>query len=446
MNLTESIRVALENLRANRLRAVLTMLGIIIGISAVITITTIGSSLQDTIAATMRQMGGANLLNGYVEAVMPEFETEEEWENWIAPEMGPEDQLTYEILSDYREAFADRVSHIIITEELPGGESAGSQGTSPVRIMGVTPGYMDVSKITLLAGREISDQDNRQAKAAAVVSDLYVKYAWGGENPIGQEMEVVTEDGTIYPFYIAGVYRYDAARMGGLGESKPERKIETPILVPYTYAAALNQDSTSGGGVSFFQIATTEKADPAIVAEQTQDYFNRGIYAGNEDFQVYCHDMEAELGQIEGVLGALTAAISVIAAISLLVGGVGVMNIMLVSVVERTREIGIRKALGAKNKSIRRQFLMEAVVICLLGGVIGIVCGLLMGSLLVKLASALLLQNQENLGLMMTVTLSPPVPAIVISVAFSVAIGLIFGYYPAKRAANMSPIDALRYE
>ena len=207
MNLTESIRLALENLKANRLRAFLTMLGIIIGISAVITITTIGSSLQATIAATMRQMGGANLLNGYVEAVMPEFETEEEWENWIAPEMGPEDQLTYEILSDYREAFADRVSHIIITEELPGGESAGSQGTSPVRIMGVTPGYMDVSKITLLAGREISDQDNRQAKAAAVVSDLYVKYAWGGENPIGQEMEVVAEDGTIYPFYIAGVYR-----------------------------------------------------------------------------------------------------------------------------------------------------------------------------------------------------------------------------------------------
>ena len=157
-------------------------------------------------------------------------------------------------------------------------------------------------------------------------------------------------------------------------------------------------------------------------------------------------DMASELSTIDQVLNVLTIAISVIAAISLVVGGVGVMNIMLVSVVERTREIGIRKAMGAKNRNIRRQFLTEAVVICLMGGAIGIAIGIFNGFLLSKIAAALLVQYEQELGAALTITVSPSLTAIVISVIFSMLIGIVFGYYPAKRAANMSPIDALRYE
>ena len=149
-------------------------------------------------------------------------------------------------------------------------------------------------------------------------------------------------------------------------------------------------------------------------------------------------DMASELSTIDQVLNVLTIAISVIAAISLVVGGVGVMNIMLVSVVERTREIGIRKAMGAKNRNIRRQFLT--------GGAIGIAIGIFNGFLLSKIAAALLVQYEQELGAALTITVSPSLTAIVISVIFSMLIGIVFGYYPAKRAANMSPIDALRYE
>ena len=150
--------------------------------------------------------------------------------------------------------------------------------------------------------------------------------------------------------------------------------------------------------------------------------------------------------QFDTILGFITIFISFVAAISLLVGGIGVMNIMLVSVTERTREIGIRKALGAKNKSIRRQFMTEAVVICLMGGVIGIVIGILNGFLLSQVAGMLVSSYEQELGSMLHVTVSPSITAIIISVVFSMLIGVVFGYYPAKRAANMSPIDALRYE
>lgn len=175
-------------------------------------------------------------------------------------------------------------------------------------------------------------------------------------------------------------------------------------------------------------------------------YFATNVYNTNENFRLNCYDMDSELGNMESVLNVLTIAISVIAAISLIVGGVGVMNIMLVSVVERTREIGIRKALGAKNRSIRRQFLMEAVVICFTGGIIGIASGIINGFLLARVAATFLVNSQTGLGSFLRITVAPSVPAIVISAVFSVLIGMIFGYYPAKRAAAMQPVEALRYE
>ena len=186
--------------------------------------------------------------------------------------------------------------------------------------------------------------------------------------------------------------------------------------------------------------------DATQLSKDMAAYFDTKYFSDTGNFELQSYDMASELGQIDQVLNVLTIAISVIAAISLIVGGVGVMNIMLVSVVERTREIGIRKALGAKNKSIRRQFMTEAVVICLMGGVIGILIGVLNGFILAKVAGVLVTNYQPDLSGMLNITVSPSVSAIVISVVFSLLIGIIFGYYPAKRAANMSPIDALRYE
>ncbi len=451
MNLTESIRLSFESLKSNKLRSFLTMLGIIIGISAVITITTIGNSLQKTIATTMRELGGTNLIYAYVNAITPDFETDEEWANWQYPEMTNDEKLTYERLSTFQEDFSDRVASVIVEESLvSSATSTGEKDTSNVSVTGVTPGYLDSSKLTLIAGRDISDADNKNVKATAVVSDLYVKYAWGGQNPIGKQISVQSsDDGTVQKFYVIGVYHYDAIKQGGgsgLDTKTPEKKITTPIYIPYTYASENNKANGMDYDLQSFQVMAKDGTDTTQLSQDIVDYFNTNYFNANGNFEMQSYDMSSEMSQIDQVLKVLTIAISVIAAISLIVGGVGVMNIMLVSVVERTREIGIRKALGAKNKSIRRQFMTEAVVICLMGGVIGIVIGVLNGFILSQVAGVLVANYEQELASMLHVTVSPSITAIIVSVVFSMLIGVVFGYYPAKRAANMSPIDALRYE
>lgn len=449
MNLTESIRLSFESLKSNKLRSFLTMLGIIIGISAVITITTIGNSLQKTIATTMRELGGTNLIYAYVNAITPDLETEEDWENWQYPEMTNDEKLTYDRLSTFQKEFSDRVASVIVEESLlTSATSTGEKDTSNVSVTGVTPGYLDSSKLTLLAGRDISDADNTKVKATAVVSDLYVKYAWGGQNPIGKQISVQSsDDGTVQKFYVIGVYHYDAIKQGGSVDNKtPEKQITTPIFVPYTYASENNKANGMDNDLQSFQVMAKDGTDATQLSQDMIDYFNTNYFNANGNFEMQSYDMSSEMSQINQVLKVLTIAISVIAAISLIVGGVGVMNIMLVSVVERTREIGIRKALGAKNRSIRRQFMTEAVVICLMGGVIGIVIGVLNGFILSQVAGVLVANYEQELGSMLHVTVSPSMTAILVSVVFSMLIGVIFGYYPAKRAANMSPIDALRYE
>lgn len=276
---------------------------------------------------------------------------------------------------------------------------------------------------------------------------MYVKYAWGGQNPIGKEISVQLEDdGTVQKFYVVGIYHYDNLKIGSGDPKAPEREWVTPILVPYTYVAETNKANGMENQLQSFQVMAKDGEDATQLSQDMAAYFDTKYFSDTGNFELQSYDMASELGQIDQVLNVLTIAISIIAAISLIVGGVGVMNIMLVSVVERTREIGIRKALGAKNKSIRRQFMTEAVVICLMGGVIGILIGVLNGFILAQVAGVLVTNYQPDLSGMLNITVSPSISAIVISVVFSMLIGIIFGYYPAKRAANMSPIDALRYE
>ncbi len=448
MNFSESIRLSFENIKTNKLRSFLTMLGIIIGISAVITITTIGTSLKKTIASTMRELGGANLIYCYADVIYPEDMTEEQWDTWEYPQMTDKEKLTYDKIIKLKEDFAGRIDAVMVAEDI--SYSASSTGTAKdssvnVYVSGITPGYLAASKVDISSGRDISDADNRNVKATAVVSDLYVKYACDGENPVGKEISIKAEDGTIQKFYVVGVYHFDKTK-NGIDATTKEKDITTYIYVPYTYAHETNKANGMENDTTNFNIMATDGTDTESLISDLIAYFDTNYYAENSNFELTAYDMASELSSIDQVLNVLTVAISVIAGISLIVGGVGVMNIMLVSVVERTREIGIRKALGAKNKSIRRQFLMEAVVICFVGGIIGILIGVLNGFLLAQVAGAIVRNYESSLGAMVTISVSPSITAIIISVTFSMLIGIIFGYYPAKRAANLSPIDALRYE
>lgn len=205
-----------------------------------------------------------------------------------------------------------------------------------------------------------------------------------------------------------------------------DKDLMTELYIPLI--TANNQNKTEG--YQYFSVVTKVGVDSVEFAKEIERFFE-GYYRNNQNFGVAAFSMESMISAMTDMLGTITLAISVVAGIALLVGGIGVMNIMLVSITERTREIGTRKALGANNASIRVQFIVEAIIICLIGGIIGIILGLMMGTFASKLLGYPAI---------------PSVKSIVISITFSMAIGVFFGYYPANKAAKMNPIDALRYE
>ena len=429
MQFIENVRLAFTSLLANKMRALLTMLGIIIGISAVIMIMTIGTSIQKTLSNTFNSLGSFNVFDVGI------WLTDYENYSFVEDEM-----ISREMLDELIETHPGKFE-IQLTEQF--GSATTQNPNGDVLTLSVTGGMSQDLATDHIRGRGVDYQDNARGKNVVYVSDLFVKQYFGTDtDPMGQTVELTFENGVSADFVIIGYSKlpkiYD--RMYEPGTREVDK--QTPCYVPIdTMYRLMHTEYTPKDYVS---IIYNTDYDEAELKAELEEFFNEK-YAQYPQYYVTVRDEQSELGMINTVINIVTIAISIIAAISLIVGGVGVMNIMLVSITERTKEIGIRKALGAQNSAIRMQFVIEAIMICLIGGIIGILLGITGGLLIGWVAKTLVTEFYSEYAELIAITIEPSIPAILIAVFFSILTGVFFGYYPANKAAKMDPIDALRY-
>lgn len=416
MQLLENILLSFESLKANKMRALLTMLGIVIGIASVIGIMSIGNALTINVTEQMQSFGASNI---YV--VLQE---KEDSYSSSSSRYKDEDMLTEQQIRDFYTFYEDSLVNVNYTKSVGNGTARDGRLYANVNIIGVNEGHADVNNLKMLEGRFISEKDMQGYRNVAIVSDKFAENMFGDQDPLMQEVKVTTADG-ISTYMIIGKYKYEPMPLMGMGGMVSDQDLQTDMYIPVSTA---NQ-SSNYKNYSMFVAKTKTEVDAIAFVDTIERYFNK-IYR-NPDFEIAGISMDSHIGMLTDMLSVISLAIAIIAGISLIVGGIGVMNIMLVSVTERTREIGTRKALGAKKSQIRIQFVTEAVIISLIGGIIGILLGVGASAVVSPMLGSPMVLN---------------VPAITFCVVFSMAIGVFFGYYPANKAASLDPIEALRYE
>jgi putative ABC transport system permease protein len=413
MNPLESIRVALRALGSNKLRAVLTMLGMVIGVGAVIALMSIGQGMQAGVTSRISSLG-SNLL-----FVTPGATTS----GGVRTQAGSASTLT----AEDAEAIAEAVPQVsrVAPEASTRAQVVANGQNANTQVTGVTPDYQQVRNWELAQGEFITAEQVTARSLVAVLGATTAQNLFGDSDPIGQTLRVNNTT-----LRVVGVLQ--AKGSGGMGNS------DDVIFVPLTTAQTrLNRAQTASGGRTVSQInvqlvdesSATSDAAVAAIGELLLERHRKA----EADFTV--RSQEDLLATSTAVSGFITLFLGAVAGISLVVGGIGIMNIMLVSVTERTREIGIRKAIGARRSDILSQFLIEATVVSLVGGAIGIILG----------AGGSRLLDGINLGgqAVETVVASG---SIVLAFTVSVLIGLFFGVYPAVKASRLNPIQALRYE
>ncbi len=437
MDIFENISLALAGLRANKMRTVLTMLGIIIGIASVIAIMTLGTSLTNSVTSSMQEMGANNITVSLQEKSDEDSDdlTDQMREarrmmgdgsggSDTAAEPEESDYITDDMIATLRDVYGNEIEAVSITESAGTGKVQDGRLYANVSVTGTNDEYDVVNNLDMTEGRYLNQKDVLGAKEVAVVSDRLVENIFGKEDPLGKEIKLYIED-DIYTYTVVGVYEYKANNL--MPTTASEQDVQTNLFIPVSSAKKI---TGSGDGYQYFTVLTKTGTSTDTFMQNVDSFFEK-YYARNQTFGVSASSMEALVDQVDSMMSTLSLAISLIAGISLLVGGIGVMNILLVSITERTKEIGTRKALGATNGSIRMQFIIESVIICLIGGAIGIVAGILLGML-----------GANILGY----EASASVGSVFLALGFSTMIGIFFGYYPANKAAKMDPIEALRYE
>lgn len=426
----ENILLALAGLRTNILRTLLTMLGIIIGIASVIAIMTVGDSISGSVTASMESIG-ANHITVSVSRKSTEDEVTSTGRVFAGisrgTSMNDEDYISDEMLESFRNKYAGNIQGIFLSTSVGSGTAETADLSSNVSVLGVNDEYLENQELTIISGRSLIDRDFEDGRKLVLVADDVIDTLFDGnyDAAIGSSIDVFINN-RYYIYTIAGVYEYETDSAVVAADSSAD--LPTTIYLPLNAARAETHESR---GFSQITVASATGVDSTEFCNTIENFFNSNYYRNNDSYEISASSMESMLSSMTEMITTISMAIAVIAGISLLVGGIGVMNIMLVSITERTREIGTRKALGATNNSIRLQFIIESIVICILGGIIGILLGIGIAAIATSL-----------LGF----SVSPSLSGIVLSVSFSVFIGVFFGYYPSNKAAKLNPIDALRYE
>ena len=407
--LLENMKMALSSLRANKLRSILTMLGIIIGIGSVISIVSIGDTMRKMFSDLYKNAGvtqASIMINPFMDQ----------------EDIRESDYFTIEDLEKVKEVFGNRLDYI---DNASNGSVEIKMGLTRLKtdLEGVDTGYQKLQPVQILSGRYISATDVAERRPVILISESTALKLFGTVNAGGKQFRADLL-GEMREFSVIGVYRRDISPIQKLLMGMNNKNGEG--IVPWTL---LTPQSSSFYAIRYFGKSGMSATDMTQLNNEIKAYFSKVKNRQLSDW--YISSIQDEMKQVDGVMGGISAAVGGIAAISLLVGGIGIMNIMLVSVTERTREIGIRKALGASTGDILVQFLTESALLSALGGLIGVL-----------LAMGLVSLGATAFGL--SVVIRPGI--ILIAVVFSAIVGIFFGIYPANKAAKEDPIVALRYE
>lgn len=403
MLIFENVKLAVSAIKANKMRSFLTMLGMIIGIFSVITIVSLGDTMRGAMASEYENIG---LGVGFI---------------YIITDDGyytSDDMFTKDDAERVKEAIGDLLDYVGMSQAERCDFKVGRK-TEKAYLTGLAENPLAYKPLKISYGRMFSNKDIREERRYAVVEESFARSFFGTEeNAVGKTVKTTVEQSET-ELTIIGVYKnQDSALMKLLSGGD--------ISTIYCPETLFINDNSYVWGMDFVVHDASRYYE---VQEKLAAYTARikGVNRDNIKFQ----SAQSDMGSVDRLLGGMSAVVTAIAAISLLVGGIGIMNIMLVSVTERTREIGIRKALGARTKDITTQFLVEAAIISAAGGTIGMLLG-------IGVATA------AGIAFGISAVVKPAV--VIIAVAFSATVGLGFGMYPAKKAAKKDPVEALRYE